>query len=110
MKQEREAQKTQQVTQNYRAGKSQQTSWLSFIELDKAVVCVIRLASFLRLWFQCVFSLMPSCNTYHLTWISLTLDVGYLFRAAPAKHSRCSLPWMRIGLSSQPSLLTVNME
>ena len=22
---------------------------------------------------------MPSCNTYHLTWVSLTLDVGYLF-------------------------------
>ena len=33
---------------------------------------------------------MPSCNTYHLTWVSLTLDVGYLFPAAPAKHSCCS--------------------
>ena len=22
---------------------------------------------------------MPSCNTYHLTWVSLTLGVGYLF-------------------------------
>ena len=21
---------------------------------------------------------MPSCNTYHLTWFSLTLDMGYL--------------------------------
>ena len=42
--------------------------WLSFIELDKAVVCVIRLASFLWLWFQCVCPLMPSRNTYHLTW------------------------------------------
>ena len=28
---------------------------------------------------------MPSCNTYSLTWVSLTLDVGYLFTAAPAK-------------------------
>ena len=27
---------------------------------------------------------MPSCNTYHLTWISLTLGMGYLFTAAPA--------------------------
>ena len=27
---------------------------------------------------------MPSPNTYHLTWVSLTLDVGYLFTAAPA--------------------------
>ena len=38
---------------------------------------------------------MPSCNTYRLTWVSLTLDVGYLFTAASAKHSRCSLPWTR---------------
>ena len=34
----------------------------SFIELDKAVVLVIRLASFLGLWFQCVCPLMPSPN------------------------------------------------
>ena len=55
-------------------------AWLSFIELDKAVVHVIRLASFLWLWFQCVCPLMPSCNTYRLTWVSLTLDVGpYLY-------------------------------
>ena len=65
---------------------------LSFTESDKAVVCVIRLASFLWLWFQCVCPLTPSHNTYHLTWVSLTLDVGYLFTAAPAKHSCCSLP------------------
>ena len=26
---------------------------------------------------------MPSCNTYHLTCVSLTLGVGYLFTAAP---------------------------
>ena len=38
---------------------------------------------------------MPSHNTYRLTWVSLTLGVGYLFTAAPAKPSRCSLPWMR---------------
>ena len=31
---------------------------------------------------------MPSRNTDHLTWVSLTLDVGYLVMAAPAKHSR----------------------
>ena len=26
---------------------------------------------------------MLSCNTYHLTWVSLTLDVRYLLTAAP---------------------------
>ena len=31
---------------------------------------------------------MPSCNTYSLTWVSVTLDVGYLFTTAPAN---CSL-------------------
>ena len=38
-------------------------AWLRFIELDKAVVHVIRLTSFLWLWFQCVCPLMPSRNT-----------------------------------------------
>ena len=68
---------------------------------------VIKLTSFLWLWFQCVCPLMPSCNTYHLTWVSLTLDVGYLFMAAPAKCSCCSLPWTR-GISSLPPLPTLN--
>ena len=48
------------------------TAWLSFIELDKAVVRVIRLASCLWLWFQSVFSLMPSLSAYPLTWVSFT--------------------------------------
>ena len=39
------------------------TAWLSFTELDKAVVHVIRLASFLWLWFQSVCPLMPSLST-----------------------------------------------
>ena len=69
---------------------------------------VIRLTSFLWVWFQCVCPLMPSGNTYHLTWVSLTLDVGYLFMAAPAKRSRCSLPWMR-GISSPLPFLTFNV-
>ena len=84
-------------------------AWLSFIELGKAVVHVIRLASFLCLWFQCVCPLMPSRNTYRLTWVSLTLGVGYLFTAAPAKCSRCSLPWTR-GISSLPPFLTLNVK
>ena len=37
----------------------------------------------------CVCPLMPSHNTYLLTWVSLTLDAGYLFTAAPAKCNRC---------------------
>ena len=48
---------------------------------------------------------MPSCNTYCLTWVSLILGVGYLFTAAPAKRSHCSLPWTR-GISSPPPFLT----
>ena len=51
------------------------TAWLSFIELDKAVVHVIRLANCLWLWFQSVCPLMPSLNTCHVTWVSLTLDM-----------------------------------
>ena len=31
--------------------------------------------------------MMPSCNTYHLTWFSLTLGMGCLFTAAPAKRN-----------------------
>ena len=53
---------------------------LSFIELDKALVHVIRLARCLWLWFQSVCPLMPSLSAYCLTWVSLTLDVGSLFR------------------------------
>ena len=80
-------------------------AWLSFIELDKAVVHVIRLASFLWLWFQSVCPLMPSLST----GVSLTLDMGYLFTVAPAKHSCCSLPWTW-GSSSWPSLLTLDVR
>ena len=35
---------------------------------------------------------MPSCNTYHLTWVFLTLGVGYLFMAAPYLGWRVSPP------------------
>ena len=43
-------------------------AWLSFIELDKAVIHAIRLACCLWLWFQSVCPLMPSLTAYHLTW------------------------------------------
>ena len=35
---------------------------------------------------------MPSRNTYHLTWVSLTSDVGYLFTAAPPDLERGVVP------------------
>ena len=68
--------------------------------MDKTVVHVIRLASFLRICFQSACPLMPSLSAYCLVWVSLTwtwvissqqlqqsaallltLDVGYLLMA-----------------------------
>ena len=69
------------------------TAWLNFIELDEAVVCVVRLASCLWLWFHSLCPLMPSLSSYCLIWVSLTLDVVYVFMAAPAKWRCCSSPW-----------------
>ena len=46
---------------------------------------------------------MPSLSAFCLTWVSVTLDMGYLFMAAPAKCSHCSLAWTW-GSSSQLSL------
>ena len=79
------------------------TTWalLSFIELDKAVVLV-----WLEWLVFCEYGFSVSalwCPLQHLH--SLTLGVGYLFTAAPAKHSRCSLPWKR-GISLPPPFLT----
>ena len=82
--------------------------WLSFIELEKAVVHVIRLARFLWLWFQSVCPLMPSLSAYQLTWVSLTLDVQYLFTDSPEKCSCFSLPWIW-GISSWPLLLSLDL-
>ena len=35
---------------------------------------------------------MPSRHTYHLTWVSLTLDEGYLLTAAPRNLERGVAP------------------
>ena len=82
-------------------------AWFSFIELDKAVVLVIRLASFLWLWFQCVFPLIPSCNTYRLTWVSSRLlqqsaaTASYLgWGVSP--HGHPSWPWTWVAALSPP--------
>ena len=45
-------------------------AWLSFIELDKAVVHMIRLASSLWLWFHFVCPPMTSLSMYCLTGVS----------------------------------------
>ena len=77
-------------------------AWLSFIELDKAVVYVIRLASRLWLWFQSICPLMLSQHLPSYLGFSylghgvslhgcsrkaqlllLTLDEGYLLTATP---------------------------
>ena len=84
-------------------------AWLSFIELDKAVVHVIRLATYLWLWFLSVCLLMPSLSTYHLAWVSITLDVGYLFMAAPAKRSCCSFDLGKL-LSAAPAPSVVDVK
>ena len=47
---------------------------------------------------------MPSCNTYCLTWVSLTLDVGYLFTAAPAKPLLLTLHEQYLLTAAPPDL------
>ena len=85
------------------------TAWLSFIELDKAVVLWSDWLVFCDYGFKVCLPSDALSQHLPLTWVSLTLDVGCLFMAAPAKHSRCSLPWTR-GVSSRPPLLTLNVE
>ena len=51
------------------------TAWPSFTELDNAVVHVIRLVSFLWLWFQSVCPLMPSLSAYCLPGVSHILKL-----------------------------------
>ena len=60
----------------------------SFIELDKAVVHVIRLVRFLWLWF--LSAAWCPLSGYCLTGVSLTLDVGYLLSAI--HHSSTAQP------------------
>ena len=47
-----------------------------YIYIYTHIYMCMYVSSFLWLWFQCVCPLMPSCNTYHLTLVSLTLDVN----------------------------------
>ena len=83
------------------------TGWLSFIELDK-LWSVDQIG---QLSVTVVSVCLPSnaLSQGVPSWISLTLDVGYLFTAASAKHSCCSLLWTW-GSSSQPLPLTLDMD
>ena len=47
---------------------------------------------------------MPSRNTYCLTWLSLTLDEGYLLTAAPPDLERGVAPLGPPVLAQQPLL------
>ena len=47
---------------------------------------------------------MPSRNRYHLTWVSLTLDEGYLLMAAPPDLEHGVAP-LGIPVPAQPPLL-----
>ena len=67
------------------------------------MVPVIRLTSFLWLWFVCLPS-DASRNTYRLTWVSLTLDEGYLLTAAPSDLERGVAP-LGHPAPTQPPLL-----
>ena len=83
-------------------------AWLSFIELDKAVVHVIRLVSFLWLWFQAVCPLMPSLRAYCLTGVSLTLDMGYFLKAAATDLGHWVSPLHRLPLQRLTQILSEN--
>ena len=78
-------------------------AWLSFIELDKVVLCVISLTSFLWLWFQYVCLLMPSRNTYSLTWVFLTGT--WCISSRLLQKSTASAPYL-----GRTPLLTLNVE
>ena len=47
---------------------------------------------------------MPSSNTYRLTWVSLTLDEGYLLTAVPPDLER-GVPPLNPPVPMQPLLL-----
>ena len=67
-------------------------AWFSFIELDKAVVHVIRLTSFLWVWFQCVCPPMPS----HTYLYNKERECGCLWwsNGSPCRKPRFD-PWSR---------------
>ena len=84
-------------------------AWLSFIELDKAVVLVwLDWLAFCEYGFSVSALWCPLATPTILLGFLLPWTWVYLFMAALAKHSRCSLPWMR-GISLLPPFLTFNL-
>ena len=79
-------------------------TWLSFIELDKAGSVWLDWLVFCDCCFS-VCPLMPSLSAYHLIWVSLTLNVGYLFTAAnfrckcKCQQSIATAPYLGCGIS-----------
>ena len=57
---------------------------------------VIRLISFLWVWFQCVCSLMPSCNTYHLGFL---LPWAWGISSQLLQQSTTTAPYLGWGVS-----------
>ena len=85
-------------------------AWLSFIELDKAVVLVwLDWLVFCGYGFSVSALWRPLATATVLLGFLLPWTWGYLFMAALAKRSLCSLPWTR-GISSPLPLLTLNVE
>ena len=57
---------------------------------------------------MCVCPLMPSCNTYHLTWVSLTLAWG--ISSWLLQQSTAAVPYLGTrGISLPPPFLTFNV-
>jgi len=84
-------------------------AWLSFIELQKAVVLVsLNGLDFFASGFSV--SAPDAVLQNLLSYVGFSyLGMGYLFTAIPAKHSHCSLPWTRY-ISSLTTLLTLNVQ
>ena len=78
-------------------------AWLNFIESDKAVVHVIRLAFSVIMVSLCLPS--DALSQQLLFYLDFSnLGHGYLFMAAPAKSSCCSLLW------TKSPFLSLNVE
>ena len=83
-------------------------AWLSFIELDKAVVLWSDWLVFCNYGFSLSALWCPLATPTILLGFFLPWTWGSL-HGCPSKEQHSSLPWMR-GISSWPPLLTLNVE